>query len=94
LKPDYEKPYFNLAILQADLGYLQKAIALYDKLLTINPNFIQAQYNRDALFFIRENEGKLLGEYTEYNKNKNKKIPYLVDIQTYNSLIKNKKSID
>ncbi|AUC61681.1 hypothetical protein AA637_11225 [Cyanobacterium sp. HL-69] len=94
LKPDYEKPYFNLAILQADLGYLQKAIALYDKLLTINPNFIQAQYNRDALFFIRENEGKLLGEYTEYNKNKNKKIPYLVDIPTYNSLIKNKKSID
>ncbi|MGY6528790.1 MAG: tetratricopeptide repeat protein [Cyanobacterium sp.] len=94
LKPDYEKPYFNLAILQADLGYMQKAIALYDKLLTINPDFIQAKYNRDSLYFIRENEGKLLGEYTQYNDKKNKKIPYLVDIKTYNSLIKKKDFLD
>ncbi|MBE9222832.1 tetratricopeptide repeat protein [Cyanobacterium stanieri LEGE 03274] len=94
LKPDYEKSYFNLAILQADLGYIQKAIALYDKILSMNPNFIQAKYNRDALFFIRENEGKLLGEYTEYNNQKNQKIPYLVDIKTYNSLIKKKESSD
>ncbi|AFZ46402.1 Tetratricopeptide TPR_1 repeat-containing protein [Cyanobacterium stanieri PCC 7202] len=92
INPRYEKPYFNLAILQADLGQFPKAIALYDKILTLNPNFIQAEYNRDALVLLCENEGKLLGEYTEYNQQKNSKTPYLVDVHTYHSLLKKRKT--
>ncbi len=88
INPHYHKSYYNLAILQSNLGYYQKAIETYENALKINPNFVEAYYNKEALINLQRKEGSILASYEESNQNRPKRAPYLVNLETEQTLFK------
>lgn len=47
--PNYGKAYYNLALLLADLGKYEQALNYYKHISKIDPNFYQADYNKESL---------------------------------------------
>ena len=66
INPKYIQAYYNLAILQANLGLFKRAINSYEQALKINPNFIEANYNKSSLNRLIENQGHLVMDSTQF----------------------------
>jgi len=67
-----DKGFYNSGNALAHLGQYQEAIDVYDKALTINSHNADAQYNRDLLKKLLENQEKQPQSKTSQDKNKQK----------------------
>jgi tetratricopeptide (TPR) repeat protein len=58
--PELANVYFNLGLALIELKQYQKAIDVYDKALSIEPNIEDAEYNKACLYAILQNKEKML----------------------------------